>query len=54
MAKLLHMLSGDPPVESVVPFTAHADIITACGQMQANNYNAQLLDALRKHCVKIA
>ena len=32
MAKLLHMLSGDPPVESVVPFTAHADIITACVQ----------------------
>ena len=54
MAKLLHMLSGDPPVESVVPFTAHADIITACVQMQANNYNAQLLDALRKHCVEIA
>ena len=46
-------LSGDPPVESVVPFTAHADIITACVQMQANNYNAQLLDALRKHCVEI-
>ena len=54
MAKLLHMLSGNPPVESVVPSTSHGDILTACVQMQANNYNVQLLDQLRKHCVEIA
>ena len=30
MAKLLHMLSGDAPVESVVPFTSHENILTAC------------------------
>ena len=53
MAKLLHLLSGDPPVESV-PFTSHGDILTACVQMQANNYNAQLLDELKKHCEEIA
>ena len=54
MAKLLHMLSGDAPVESVVPFTSHVDILTACVQIQANKYNVQLLDQLRKHCVEIA
>ena len=54
MAKLLHMLSGDPPIESVVPFTSHGDVLTACVQMQAHNYNAQLLDELRRHSVEIA
>ena len=54
MAKLLHMLSGDPPIESVVPFTSHGDILTACVQLQAHNYNVQLLDDLRRHCVEIA
>ena len=53
MAKLPHMLSGDPPVESVVPFSSHEDIITACAQIQANNWDPQLLDKLRKHCVEI-
>ena len=35
MAKLLHMLSGDAPVESVVPFTSHENILTACVQIQS-------------------
>ena len=54
MAKLLHMLSGDAPVESVVPFTSHENIITACLQIQTNNYNAHLFDEMKKHCVEIA
>ena len=48
------MLSSDPPIESVVPFTSHGDILTACVQMQVHNYNVQLLDELRRHCVEIA
>ena len=54
MVKLLHLLSDDPPVESVVPFSSHEDIITACVQIQVNNCDPQLLDRLRKHCVEIA
>ena len=54
MAKLLHMLSGDAALSSVVPFDSHRIIIQCCTDALNNTETANHMDKLKHWCMEVA